>query len=222
MSPLWNLSGVFGLHHCAAGWTVLHTDAVQKVKHVSETPSKPLRNHVSLWVWSTSVLSYHSRVLTDTNLFTCELWTVIQSIFDFLSFFFINYEMLVCLKSVFTPVSPSENWFWEYYYTHSLRQDFSLYFYFYLINWVLYPTNLLSFISINSPSHWLVLIWDWFCFCGLSFAFAQSQRLCLGVNWRQVCLSVPPHSTSLFITHTPNTVSHVLSAGMPWSSDLGG
>lgn len=112
--------------------------------------------------------------------------------------------------------------FWEYYYTHSLRQDFSLYFYFYLINWVLYPTNLLSFISINSPSHWLVLIWDWFCFCGLSFAFAQSQRLCLGVNWRQVCLSVPPHSTSLFITHTPNTVSHFLSAGMPWSSDLGG
>lgn len=216
---------MFGLHYCAAGWTVLHTDAVQKVKQVSETPSKPLRNHVSLWVWSTSVLSYHSHVLTDTNLFTRELWTVIQSIFDFLSFFFINYEMLVCLKSSkYLHLFPllrigSENTTTN---THSLRQDFSLHFYFYLINWVLYPTNLLSFISINSPSHWLVLIWDWFCFCGLSFAFAQSQRLCLGVNWRQVCLSVPPHSTSLFITHTPNTVSQFLSARMPCSSDLGG
>lgn len=128
---------------------------------------------------------------------------------------FINYEMLVCLRSSkylhLFPLLGSglvkKLLFREYYYTHSLRQDFSLYFYLYLINWILYPTNLLSFIQINSPSHWLELIWDWFCFCGLSFTFAQSQHLCLGVNWRQVCLSVPPHSTSLFITHTPNTGS---------------
>lgn len=79
-----------------------------------------------------------------------------------------------------------------------------------------------SFIWINSPLHWLELIWDWFCSCGLSFTFAVSRYLCLGVNWKQVCLSVPACSTSLFLTRTRECCfSLFLCVGMPCSSDSG-